>query len=50
METVFTLEQQEQQEQQEQIGCKLYERTGKRIDYANGSYKRTLSTVLSIYQ
>lgn len=31
-------------EQEEQIGCKPYERTTKRMDYANGSYKRALST------
>jgi transposase-like protein len=38
METVLT------SEQYEQIGCKPYERTENRIDYTNGSYKRTLST------
>jgi len=38
METVLT------NEQYEQLGCKPYERTDTRLDYANGSYKRTLST------
>lgn len=38
METVLHLE------QQEQMGCQRYQRTALRRDYANGSYRRTLST------
>jgi putative transposase len=35
-------------EQLEQLGCKLYERSHRRTDYANGFYRRTLSTTYGV--
>lgn len=37
-----------QSEQIEQLGCKPYERSDCRFDYANGSYHRTLSTTYGV--
>jgi transposase-like protein len=35
-------------EQYEQVGCQPYERSEQRVDYANGSYERTLSTTYGV--
>jgi hypothetical protein len=42
METVLFLE------QQDQMGCQRYERSQQRVDYANGSYERTVSTTYGV--